>query len=152
MQFTLKEAIEYSKQNRIEEWVQLFLRDKDMEFASPNIVLADGLKLEDRFYYGPVEFELDKITPMRIETNLSGDELDYYNKKVDRMASDFNGENFPPLILEFKDDKYYLTDGSHRYSSLKRLGIDKYYSIIWGNKELEEKNKNILKAYSKRLK
>ena len=137
MQFTLKEAIEYSKQNKIEEWVQLFLRDKEMEYASPNFALADGLKLEDRFYFGPVEIDLNIITPMRIETNLTGNELDYYMKKVDRMAADFNGENFPPLILEYRDDKFYLTDGSHRYSSLKRLGVDKYYSIIWGNKELE---------------
>ena len=82
---------------------------------------------------------------MRIETNLTGNELDYYMKKVDRMESDFNGENFPPLILEYKDGKFYLTDGSHRYSSLKRLGVKKYYCIIWGNKELEDQMKNDLK-------
>ena len=148
MKYTLEESIKYSKEGKIEEWVQSFLRDDKTLYASPNYALADGLKLEDRFYYGPVEFDLDKITPMRIETNLSGNELDYYMKKVDRMANDFNGENFPPLILEYKDDKFYLTDGSHRYSTLKRLGIDKYPSIIWGNKELE---KEIQEKYKKKI-
>lgn len=146
MKYTLEESIKYSKEGKIEEWVQSFLRDDKAPYASPNYALADGLNLEERFYYGPVEFDLDKITPMRIETNLSGNELDYYMKKVDRMANDFNGENFPPLILEYKDDKFYLTDGSHRYSTLKRLGIDKYPSIIWGNKELE---KEIKEKYGK---
>ncbi len=139
LNYTVNEATEFSNENRLEEWVQSFLRDDKKDHASPNYALADGLKLEERFYYGPIEFDLDKITTMRVESDLSGNELKYYNEVVDRMSSDFNGTNFPPLILEYKDDKYYLTDGNHRYSSLKRLGIDKYYSIIWGNKELENK-------------
>ena len=139
MKFTLEEAIQYSKEERTEEWVQEFLRNKDEKYANPNYALADGLLLEDRFYYGPIEFSLDKMEPKRVEENLSGNELTWYSIEVNRMISDFNGENFPPLILEYKDKKFYLTDGNHRFSALRQMGINKYYSIIWGNKELENK-------------
>ena len=137
MNFTLAEAIEYSKEGRTEEWVQEFLRNKEEQYANPNFVLADGLLLEERFYYGPIEVKLDDITTMRVEKDLKGAELESYNRRVDRMSSDFNGTNFPPLILEYRDNKLYLTDGSHRYSTLKRKDVDKYYAIIWGNKNLE---------------
>ena len=138
MKYTLAEAIQYSKEGRIEEWVQEYLRNKEEQYANPNFVLADGLLLEERFYYGPIEVKLDDITTMRVEKDLKGVELESYNRRVDRMSSDFNGTNFPPLILEYRDNKLYLTDGSHRYSTLRRKNIDKYYAIIWGNKEFEK--------------
>lgn len=142
LNFTVNEAIEFSKENRLDEWLQLFLREDKKDKFNANIALADGINFEERFFYGPVEFDLEKISPVRIEENLVGNELKYYNKVVDRMENDFNGNNFPPLILEYKDDKFYLTDGNHRYSALRNLGVSKYYSIIWGNKELENKMKN----------
>lgn len=152
MKFTVEEAINYSNEGKIEEWMQCFLRDDKENFANPNIALADGLNLEERFYYGPVLFDLDKITPKRIEKDLLGGELDWYNKVVERMSSDFNGENFPPLILEYKDEKLYLTDGNHRYSSLKSLGVNKYYVIIWGNKNKEQEFFETFKYNNKGLK
>ena len=142
LDFTVNEAIEFSKENRLDEWLQLFLREDKKDNFNANIALADGINFEERFFYGPVEFDLEKINPVRIEENLVGNELKYYKKVVDRMENDFNGNNFPPLILEYKDDKFYLTDGNHRYSALRNLGVSKYYSIIWGNKELENKMKN----------
>ena len=142
LDFTVNEAIEFSKENRLDEWLQLFLREDKKDKFNANTALADGINLEERFFYGPVEFDLQMINPVRIEENLVGNELEYYNKVVDRMKNDFEGDNFPPLILEYKDDKFYLTDGNHRYSALKKLGVSKYYSIIWGNKELENKMKN----------
>ena len=37
----------------------------------------------------------------------------------------------PPLIINRKDYMYELTDGNHRFEALKKLGIDKYWIIIW---------------------
>ena len=152
MKFTIEEAIKASKEGKIENWIQEYLRDEKEPFASPNLALADGINLEDRFFFGPIPFDLDRITTIRVEKDLEGNELDWYNKKVERMKNDFDGENFPPLILEFKDDKFYLTDGSHRYSSLKKLEIDKYYAIIWGNKSKEKEFFERLNLINKRLK
>lgn len=144
LNYTIEEAAEFSKDNRLDQWVQYFLRNNDKENANPNLLLANGLKKEERFYYGPVEVSLDKIIPVRTDEELLGNELNYYNKVVDRMSNDFNGENFPPLLLEYRDNKFYLTDGNHRFSALKKLGINKYYSIIWGNKNLENNMLNEL--------
>ena len=151
MELTLKEAIDYAKEGKIDVWIQCFLRNEDKEHYNPNYALANGLLLEERFYYGPVEINLDMITTKRVEKDLEGKELTWYNKVVERMASDFNGENFPPLILEYKDEKLYLVDGNHRFSALRKKGIDRYYSVIWGNKELEEELISRFNLYEKRL-
>ena len=139
MKYTVEEAKEYSNRNEIDKWVQLFLRDDSYKYASPNISLAEGLLLEDRFYFGPVLMDLDLITPIRIEKDLKGNELKYYEEVVERISNDYKNFNLPPFIVEYKNNKLYLTDGNHRFSALKKLNIDKYYVIIWGNKEQEKK-------------
>lgn len=139
MKYTVEEAKEYSNRNEIDKWVQLFLRDDSYEYASPNISLAEGLLLEDRFYFGPVLMDLDSITPIRIEKDLKGNELKYYEEVVERISNDYKNFNLPPFIVEYKNNELYLTDGNHRFSALKKLNIDKYYVIIWGNKEQEKK-------------
>lgn len=138
MKYTIEEAIEYSKKNELYKWIQTFLRDDSYKYASTNITFADGLLLEKRFYLGPVLIDLDKITPKRIEKDLDGNELKYYEEVVERISKDYNNYNLPPFIVEFKNNKLYLTDGNHRYSALRKLNIDKYYVIIWGNKDQEK--------------
>ena len=61
MKYTIEEAIEYSKRNKLDKWLQLFLRDDSYEHASPNIPLADGLLLEERFFIGPILIDFDKV-------------------------------------------------------------------------------------------
>ena len=124
MKYTINEAKEYSKRKELDKWIQLFLRDNSYENASPNIILADGLLLEERFYIGPILLNLDIIITKRIEKDLEGKELKYYEEVVDRIANDYKDYNLPPLILEYKNNKLYLTDGNHRYSALKKLNIN----------------------------
>ena len=138
MKYNTETALEYSKKGEIDKWLQLFLRDDNYEHANPNIPLADGLLLEERFYYGPILIDFDKITPKRIEEHITGNDLNFYKEKVDGIINNYTNIDLPPLILEYKDDKLYLVDGNHRYSVLKKLNIDKYYAIIWGNKDKEK--------------
>lgn len=138
MKYTVNEALNYSKRNELDKWIQSFLRDDSYKNANPNIALADGLLIEERFYIGPILINLDRITSKRIEKDLKGNELDYYEKAVERIAKDYKDYNLPPFIVEYKDNKLYLTDGNHRFSALKKLNINKYYVIIWGNKNLEK--------------
>ena len=145
MKYTIEEANKYSNENKLDIWLQSFLRDNNNDHANPNIPLADGLLLEERFYLGPILFDLDNITPVRIENHLQGNELKYYNEVVDRIKNDYNNYNLPPLILEYKDNKFYLTDGNNIYSALKKLKIDKYYVIVWGNKNIKDKFINTYK-------
>ena len=138
MKYSIEEAIEYGKRKEIDIWLQSFLRDDSYDHANPNIPLADGLLLEERFYYGPVLINFDMITPKRIEEHISGNDLKFYEEKTSDIIGNYTDLNLPPLILEYKDDKLYLVDGNHRYSALKKLNIDKYYAIIWGNKDKEK--------------
>ena len=139
MKYTIEEAKEYSKRNKLDKWLQLFLRDDSYEHASPNIPLADGFLLEERFFIGPILIDFDKINTIRIEKDIedANDKL-FYLQKESGILKDYNDYNMPPLIVEYKNDKFNLVDGNHRYSALKKLGINKYYVIIWGNKNLEE--------------
>lgn len=50
---TLSVADIYSKQGRLEEWIQLFLRGE-----GHNNPFADGLLKEKRYYYGPVKTDI----------------------------------------------------------------------------------------------
>lgn len=141
MKYSIDSAKEYSKKNKLDKWLQLFLRDSEYENASPNIALADGLLLEERFYTGPILLNLDEITPVRTDEGLLGNELLFYQEKEDKIVENYENFNLPPLILEYKDDKLYLVDGNHRYTALRKLNINEYYVIIWGNKNLENKMK-----------
>ena len=139
MKYSINEAQEYSNRNELDKWLQLFLRDDSYEHASPNIPLADGLLLEERFYIGPILIDFDKINTLRIEKDIedANDRL-FYLQKEKEILNNYNDYNLPPLIVEYKDNKLNLVDGNHRYSALKKLGINKYYVIIWGNKNIEE--------------
>ena len=58
---TLQTAMEYADRGCIDEWLQLFLRgDGD------NVALADGLLLEPRHNWGPVEIELEQLDSIRV--------------------------------------------------------------------------------------
>ena len=135
----MKKQKNIQKRNKLDKWLQLFLRDDSYEHASPNIPLADGLLLEERFFIGPILIDFDKINTIRIEKDIedANDKL-FYLQKESEILKDYNDYNMPPLIVEYKNDKFNLVDGNHRYSALKKLGINKYYVIIWGNKNLEE--------------
>lgn len=145
MKYSIEEAIEYSKRNELDKWIQLFLRDDSYEHANPNIALADGLLLEERFYIGPILIDLDKLTTIRIEKDIYDEnDMKYYREKVDKIVNYYKEFNLPPFIVEYRNGKLCLTDGNHRYSALKKLDINKYYVIIWGNKELENEIKSII--------
>ena len=145
MKYSVKEAKEYSDRNELDKWLQLFLRDDSYDHANPNIPLADGLLLEERFYLGPVLLDLDKINTLRIEKDID-DENDrlFYLEKESGILDNYKDFNMPPLIAEFKNNNLDLVDGNHRFSALKKLGVNEYYVIIWGNKGLEEEVKKVI--------
>lgn len=145
MKYSIDNAIEYSNRNEIDKWLQLFLRDSSYEHASPNIPLADGLLLEERFYIGPVLIDLDIITTLRIEKDIENEnDRQFYREKENGILEKYSDYNMPPLIAEYKNGKFNLVDGNHRYTALKKLNVDKYYVIIWGNKDLENEVKSII--------
>lgn len=130
---TLEEARTYAASGRLAQWVQAFLRDDAGRYANPNLALADGLLLEERFYLGPVRIPLALLTTVRVEEDIADkEERERYDRIVDRIVAALPDWDMPPFIAEYRDGRLFLTDGNHRFSALRRLGIGEFEAVIWG--------------------
>lgn len=134
MEFTLKEALDYSENNKLEEWIQRFLRESEGEMPNPNFALADGLLLEDRHYFHPICIPLKVLKIVSVEHK---NELKHYRYKVDKIIEKLPKWDMPPLIAQYNGTEFVLTDGNHRYSALMQKKISDYYTIIWCNKSVK---------------
>jgi len=127
---TASSAVEYAKADKLEQWIHLFLCGE-----GNNKAFSDGLKLEPRCYHKPEMMNLDNFkrccgpeSNMKWQIPESG-----FIKHVDGIASFYNTGNWdmPPLIVQLDKNRYELNDGNHRYEALKKLGITKYWVLIW---------------------
>lgn len=145
MEFTLSEAFLYDKNNKLEEWIQEFLRTEEGDMPNPNFALADGLLLEDRKYFSPVCIPLCEMKTVRIEKDiLDHNELKHFNYKVDRIVQKLQDWDMPPLITQFDEGDFVLTDGNHRYSALKKAEKTSYYTIVWCNREIADQARTVM--------
>ena len=128
-QFNLESALKYSEENRIEEWIHLFLQYQDN-----NVPFSDGLKLEKRKFYNPMLFDLSHFErccgPEATMKYFVG-EADFENHVKGMMKSFQEGWSMPPLIINFSNGKFELNDGNHRFETLSRNQIKAYYVIFW---------------------
>ncbi len=123
-------AILYSNHNRLEEWIHLFLLGE-----GNNEAFSLGLQKEVRCYEEP------KLMDLNLFVRCCGPEpnMKYHNPKaafddrVERIMKRFQTGNWdmPPLIINQDQEVYELNDGNHRYEALMRMGIDRYFVIIW---------------------
>ena len=131
--FTVEEAIEFSNKGAIEEWVHLFLTT-----VGDNQALSDGLKLEKRYWVGPILIGLDRLKRcMGLEPYMEFvDSLENWEKHITRFQKLINdGWNMPPLIVQHMRGELSVRDGNHRLEALRRAGYDKFWVIIWDNEE-----------------
>jgi len=131
---TLTEALIASRDNDIETWIHNFLRSGD----NPNIALSEGLKKEKRYYEGPIKVSLDRFERVCGPEKSMLYQVDetYFNNRVKKMMDAINdGWDMPPLMIEIRDNGFYMNDGNHRYEALMRLGIKTYYVIFWSSSQ-----------------
>ena len=129
----LNEALQASKENKMEEWIHSFLND-----SGNNIALSDGLKNAKRYWIGPLEIDLSLLNRIQGPTDEDKDEEieEKWLKRVTPMINDLISDWEPaPLIAEYKEGKFMIRDGGHRHYSLKKAGRSKYWVIIWANSE-----------------
>lgn len=133
--FNNKEAIEFSKIGCIEEWIHIFLKT-----AGNNLALSEGLKLQKRFWLGPVLISVDKL----IRCCGPEEDMEYYNEPkgweihINKFCDLINnGWEYPPLIAEHDSGKLIIRDGNHRHEALRRMGIEKCWVIIWDSNNQE---------------
>ena len=126
--FTVKGAIQYAKEGKIEEWVHLFLNS-----VGGNVPFSEGLRLQERYWLGPILMDLDRLV------RCCGPEEDIefvepaanWESTVLRMQKLIReGWEVPPLIAE-NIGCLKVSDGNHRHEALKREGYTKYWVILW---------------------
>ncbi len=126
---SLTSAREYAESNKLEEWVHTYLLSD-----GHNREFSDGLKLFERFYIGPIKMPLNLFQRccgpeenMKYRIN-----KEWFESHVNRLAEVIQNENdMPPMIVHYVNGSFELNDGNHRHEAYSRLGINKYYVIVW---------------------
>ena len=129
MSFTAEEALEFASRGQIEEWVHLFLNS-----IGDNKPFSEGLKLQKRYWLGPVLIELDKL----VRCCGPEPEMEYvvHAGCWEHQIAEFqqlirNGWKMAPLIAYNEVSHLVVNDGNHRLEAMRREGVDKCWVIIW---------------------
>ena len=135
-QFNLETALQAKAdlevENELELWVINYLNG-----PANNTPFAEGLKQQKRYWRGPLEVPLSKLTrvcgpeadmPYRVK------ESDWL-EKTDAIAQSFvDIKEFPPLIVSYKSTEcktLIVNDGNHRFKAFNSLGLEHCWVIQW---------------------
>lgn len=128
--FSLESAQQASDEGRLDEWVVDFLASP----GSDNAALAAKVGFESPVYFGPVRFELDRLTPMagpdEDEVVVPIDEQEWESDVARMQESAGHGWEPPPLLVSARDDGFFLEDGNHRHETLRRSGATHAWVIL----------------------
>jgi hypothetical protein len=145
--FTGKAAREFSGRGRIEEWIHRFLCEE-----GNNVDFSEGLKKERRFYIGPLKMPLSLFERccgpeenMKYRIDKGGFEwrVSEIRKRID------SGWDMPPLIINYSEQVFELSDGNHRYQAMLDSGYEDCDVIIWITEPAD--NEQFLELYHKYL-
>jgi hypothetical protein len=135
--FSLASAQHAANEGRLAEWVVDFLASP----GSSNSALAAAFALSGATYLGPVQFALDRLTPM---AGPVGEEVvvpvaeGVWESDVEAMEHKMKqGWHPPPLLVSHHDGRYFLEDGNHRYASLRRIGATQAWVVLLFPGEVE---------------
>lgn len=139
---TLTQAKMYNDNGNIGEWLQLFLRND-----GKNIGLADGLLLEEREYFGLLKMNMSYFKDIKEgapEYLSAENDIDYFFGIVENMKNSRKDWDVPPLIVEYRDDKFFVNDGRHRLEMYRQLGVEVVNVVLWTTGE--ENKRKLLEA------
>lgn len=131
---TPDEVIRLANEGRLEEWIHAFLMS-----VGRNEGLSDGLKLQPRYWIGPVLMPLNRMERCcgpepTMEYVMDPDHWEQHTGRM--VASLEKGWMPPPLIAQYGHEKaFILRDGNHRYHALSRAGREAYWCIVWCDSE-----------------
>lgn len=126
---TSSSAIEYANAGMLEEWIQTYL-----QFVRGNKEFSDGLKMEYRYYIGPVLF------PISFFRRSSGPEPDmkwqvhpvvFEDRVIDWMKLINNNSDVPPLIINYSDSEFEINCNNPLFEAMVRLQKNEHYIIFW---------------------
>lgn len=134
LEFDTGSAQRYARAGKIEEWIQKYLSTG--RWANPG--LSQGLKLQKRWWNGPIEVNLTSLS--RIVGPETGMEYrvkrEYWVDRISKMAKSMtNPLAIPPLIVEYLRGELSVRDGNTRHGAMDLLSWPKCWVIIWYNSE-----------------
>lgn len=126
---TLRSAMEFAENGKIEEWIHAFLLSDGC-----NVEFSQGLKREKRYFFGPVELPLSLFCRntgpeqgMKYRTDQAG-----FEQRVGRLEERILlHADLPPLIVNYSGGVFEMNDGNHRLEAFRRLGVEKYFVVVW---------------------
>ena len=129
--FDLASAMRAGAEDRLGFWVGELLASP----GSDNAELAVAFGSREGWWFGPVRFELDRLTPMagpdEDEVVVPIDE-DEWEGDVGAMVEALeDGWEPPPLLVSHRDGEFHLEDGNHRHETLQRAGETHGWAIVW---------------------
>jgi len=136
--FNLKTAQAFARNGQIDQWVDAYLTTGTWKNAG----LSEGLKLEKRWWTAPVYVSLDSIKRCcgPEPEMLYRQELASWERRVTKIADSLADiTELPPLIVNYQDGEYIISDGNHRHEALKRKGWTQCWVIIWFTSEADFK-------------
>ncbi|MDF2577670.1 MAG: ParB domain protein nuclease [Chlamydiales bacterium] len=119
--------------NRYEEWIDHFLMT-----VGDNRELAQGLKLETRYWIKPQKLLLSKLNRCcgpESEMEFLNARQEWETRIKSMHEAIFNNWVPPPLICEYTNNKLIIRDGNHRFEALKLFGFEEYWAAVWCNTE-----------------
>ena len=134
---TLTQAKIYNDNGKIEEWMQAFLRND-----GKNIALADGLLLEKREYFGLLKVNMSYFKDIKEgapEYLHAENDIEYFFRIVENMKNSLKDWDVPPLIVEYRDDQFFVNDGRHRLEMYRQLGVEIVDVVLWTTGEENKK-------------
>lgn len=136
-QFDVPTAQRYAYEGRLEEWIHVYLNAG--YWANPG--LSEGLKLQQRWWRGPLEIELSELSrccgpepQMKFRM-----ELGAWVERTNSLAQNMTNEplEFPPLIVEYRQGSLVICDGNTRHAVMERHGWQTCWVLIWYNSEAD---------------
>ena len=55
------------------------------------------------------------------------------------MKASLEHWDVPPLIVEFRDEQFYVNDGRHRLEMFRQLGVTEINVVLWTTGEKDRK-------------
>jgi hypothetical protein len=141
--FDTGSAQKYAREGKLEEWIHKYL----LAGTWTNPGLAAGLKLQKRWWNGPLEVSLTDLSrAVRPEAGMEYRvEPEYWIERTSRMATAMKHPlAIPPLIAEYRRGTLSIRDGNTRHGAMSVLGWNKCWVVIWYNTESDFVEHNAL--------
>jgi hypothetical protein len=134
--FSTRAALQAAAAGNLEPWLYSYLQAG--EWA--NIGLLKGLQLQPRWWLGPLEIQLSRLTRCcgpepNMEYRVSADAWD---KHVTALSARLTEPiELPPLIAVYHNGQLSIRDGNHRHEAMRRKGWRTGWVVIWHNSREE---------------